>query len=143
MNQLDEATFYLYGSEKQGRVVSIFDLIGHKEPDQTKSLAYLFSQYRKFLLDFLKMPPLQQAIKQKIPGFSLGQIQHVVISAEMQTRNEKGKLDRADIIIRLNNAKGPLLAVIIEAKSLKVKVDAEALKKQIEEQYLIQDAFPR
>ena len=131
--------FRLYTDTKTDFRSSIFDLIsGEKETKQTKGLAYVFSQYNDFLFAFLEYENVKQTIFQKLhKNVDYPKITSIEISAERSTTDKK----RADIVIRIDSERKPLIAIIIEAKSIKANVNQQALAKQIE-YYLDEGQFP-
>jgi hypothetical protein len=121
--------FRLYTDNQTEYSSSIFDLInGDKETKQTKGFAYILSQYTNFLFTFLAYPPIAGIIKKKL-GHKLDKktITAIEVSAERITKDKK----RADIVIKLDSNKKPLIAIIIEAKSIKVNVNQQSLSNQI------------
>ncbi|MBN1969679.1 hypothetical protein JXM83_00085 [Candidatus Woesearchaeota archaeon] len=131
--------FRLYTDNRKEYNSSIFDLInGDKETKQTKGLAYILSQYTDFLFLLLEYKPIKEILKEKL-GFDFDKksLTAIEVSAERITIDKK----RADIVIKLDALKKPLIAIIIEAKSIKVNVNQQSLSKQILE-YLGDKTFP-
>lgn len=94
---------------------SLFDLIGKKEPDQTKSLGYVLahsSHVRYFLLE-------------KIIGAKRAKnlmACNCIVDCEFLLENDRNTNERADIVIRFPEHNE---IVIIEAKSLNAKTKAD------------------
>jgi hypothetical protein len=130
--------FYLYDdNSRKKRDASIFDLIeGDDEPQQTKGLAYIFSKYKKFLIDFLNIEKVKSKIQLKAKDFNIEKIDSIEVSAEKFSNTR----DRADIVIKLMGKNTVSLAIIIEAKSIKAKVNQNDLSDQIKNKYL-DDSF--
>jgi hypothetical protein len=133
--------FHLYDSEKRGFRASVFDLIsGDKEPKQTKALAYLFYHNGPLLVDFLNSPMLQGAVE-KAAGKRL--LAKNIAALEVSAEKFTSAGDRADIVITIDGKDGPLLALIIEAKSAgKGHVNTDSLEGQIKDRYLAPGKFP-
>lgn len=131
--------FRLYTDTKTDFKSSIFDLIsGEKETKQTKGLAYIFSQYNDFLFAFLESENVKQTISRRLQNnIDYKKLTSIEISAERPTTDKK----RADIVIRIDSERKPLVAIIIEAKSIKTNVNQQALAKQIKH-YLDEEQFP-
>lgn len=90
---------------------SLFDLIGHDEPAQTKCLGYLLAKSSKAMEAFLELlypnnPKVKKLLKYKW-----------VVNCELRQPTVGAKSVRADFIIRFYNGFNPELAIIIEAKS--------------------------
>lgn len=85
---------------------SFFDLIGHKEPDQTKSLGYLLAKSETAMKAFLSLLCDRKTKKQ------LCSCKWIV---DCEERNDQKK--RADIIVRFYDNYSPVQAFLIEAKS--------------------------
>jgi hypothetical protein len=131
--------FRLYTDNKTEYNSSIFDLInGDKETKQTKGFAYILSQYTDFLFTFLRYAPIADSIIEKLGSeLDIKTITAIEVSAERITTDKK----RADIVIKLDANKKPLIAIIIEAKSIKVNVNQQSLSNQIIG-YLEDNQFP-
>ncbi|HRP91075.1 MAG TPA: hypothetical protein PKX92_13670 [Edaphocola sp.] len=131
--------FRLYTDTKTDFQSSIFDLInGDKETKQTKGLAYVFSQYEHFLFSFLEFKPVKDKIKKCLNStIKYEDISSIEVSAERLTLNKR----RADIVIKIDTHKSPLIALIIEAKSIKTNVNQQSLAAQISN-YLDDQQFP-
>ena len=130
--------FYLYDDNSSKKYeASIFDLIeGDGEPKQTKGLAYIFSKYKEFLIDFLNIEKVKSEIQLKAKDFNIKKIDSIEVSAEKFSNTR----DRADIVIKLMGKNTVSLAIIIEAKSIKAKVNQNDLSDQIKYKYL-DDSF--
>jgi hypothetical protein len=86
---------------------NLFDLIGHKEPDQTKGLGLLLAKSDLYRNEFLKLV-----------GTSL-QYDQCIVDCELIFLNNFNLKCRADIVLRFyNTQKQPISAIIIEAKGL-------------------------
>jgi len=131
--------FRLYTNTLADFKSTIFDLIsGDKETKQTKGLAYIFSQYNEFLVDFLKFESVKNIISNKLhKNIDFNKISSIEVSAEKLTKDKK----RADIIIKIDSERRPLIAIVIEVKSIKTNVNQQALKKQISN-YLDEEQLP-
>jgi hypothetical protein len=137
-SQLMKKFFRLYTDNQSEYNSSIFDLIsGDKETKQTKGLAYIFSQYTDFLFDFLEYQPVLDTMLCHGCTINKKDITVIEISAERFTTDKK----RADIVIKIDSNKAPLIAIIIEAKSIKVNTNQQDLHKQIKG-YLEDNQFP-
>jgi hypothetical protein len=131
--------FYLYDDNSGKKYnASIFDLIsGNNEPKQTKGLACIFSKYKEFLTDFLNIEKVKSEIQLKVKDFSIKKIDSIEVSAEKFSITG----DRADIVIKLMGKNNVLFAIIIEAKSIKTKVNQRDLSNQIKNKYLEDNSF--
>lgn len=131
--------FRLYTDTKTDFQSSIFDLIsGEKETKQTKGLAYVFTQYESFLFSFLDFKPVKDGLKICLKSsIKFEEITSIEVSAERFTTDRK----RADIVIKIDSKKKPLIAIIIEAKSVKTNVNQQLLSSQILN-YLDDRQFP-
>lgn len=90
---------------------SLFDLIGKKEPDQTKSLGYVLAHSR----------PVMYLLMEKIIGTKRAKKLmdcNCIVVCEFPLENNR----RADIVIRYPEQNE---VIIIEAKSLKAKTEAD------------------
>jgi hypothetical protein len=127
--------FRLYNDNHLNYRSTIFDLIsGAKEPKQTKGLAFILSHENSFLLKFIKLQLIQNKLKTKL---NIRSITSVEISAEENSANKT----RADIIIKIDQANQPYIAIIIEAKSIIANVDTNEIQKQIRG-YLNKSSYP-
>ena len=97
---------------------SLFDLIGTKEPDQTKSLGYVLSRSENAMKLFLTRVVGK---KQKKHVKELMECD-CVVTCEQQLDSGQGTTDRADIVIRFPKYNE---IIIVEAKSLNAKTKAE------------------
>lgn len=133
-----ENAFYLYYPNEEGKrgksYDSIFDLIGHKEPDQTKALGYVLSKSDAAIKAFLNILEESSADAKKIICDNLGlrkrkdSINPRIVDCELVQRDGL-KSDRADIVIRFINSK---LAIFIEAKSAASSMGSEGACEQVE-----------
>lgn len=110
--QNEESSFFSDSSD------SIFDLVGHKEPDQTKSLGYVLSKSNTAMKSFLKLL-----------GINKKGIGERIVDCELTQQKEERKSDRADIVIRFPNDK---LAVFVEAKSASTSIGSRGASFQVE-----------
>lgn len=92
---------------------SVFDLIGHKEPDQTKGLGYLLSASHKAMRLFLSLlfPNEKNEVLSMLK-------KRCIVDCEMMQRTQKMQSVRADIVIRFYDKYTPYKAIVIEAKSV-------------------------
>lgn len=136
MKNMLAADFHLYsGKNNKGWSSSFFDLIsGDTETKQTKGLACLFAMQPELAIEFIKFFP--GAFDKLDFDPRPRSIKHVSVLAEMVSINGL-RVDIALVLTDRNNAEA---VVMIEAKSVKVKVGATEIKKQINE-YLEGD-FP-
>ena len=89
---------------------SFFDLIGHKEPDQTKGLGYVLAKSSlamRLFLELLGDKSLRRLLCQKW-----------VVDCELTQPIHNNKSLRADIFIRFFDGYKPTKAIIIEAKTI-------------------------
>ncbi len=93
---------------------SLFDLIGKKEPDQTKSLGYVLAHSR----------PVMYLLLEKIVGAGRAKklmAYNCIVDCEFLLESDRNTKERADIVIRFPEQNE---VIIIEAKSLKAKTEA-------------------
>lgn len=93
---------------------SLFDLIGKKEPDQTKSLGYVLAHSR----------PVMYLLLEKIVGTGRAKklmAYNCIVDCEFRLESDRNTNKRADIVIRFPEQNE---VIIIEAKSLKAKTEA-------------------
>ncbi|MCB1158880.1 MAG: hypothetical protein H7A25_15775 [Leptospiraceae bacterium] len=108
--------FRLYADNKAEAESSIFDLIdGDKETKQTKGLAYILKEYPELIKQLLNKPDINNFLSKQNSLLEWKKITLLDISAEKISSSKK----RADIVIKINNDNENLLAIIIEAKSIK------------------------
>lgn len=121
--------FKLYANGKAEYNSTIFDFIhGDKETKQTKSLAYILSQYEDFLFIFLEYAPIKAELERVLKSpLNRKAISSIEVSAERMTEGMK----RADVVIKIDVKRKPLVAIIVEAKSIKVSVNKSSLVSQI------------
>ena len=93
---------------------SVFDLIGNKEPDQTKGLGYLLSASHKAMQLFLSLlfPNEKNEVLCMLK-------KRWVVDCEMIQKTQKKQSVRADIVILFYDRYMPYKAIVIEAKSVK------------------------
>ena len=93
---------------------TLFDLIGEKEPDQTKGLGYLLSISPKAMELFMLLlfPNEKSEVKKMLK-------MRWVVDCEMIQRLKKHQSIRADIVIRFYDNYTPYKAIVVEAKSVK------------------------
>ena len=102
--------FRLYNKQN----CSIFDLIGEKEPDQTKGLGYLLSVSHKAMELFLLMlfPNEKRNVSNMLK-------MRWIVDCEMRQKTKAKQSVRADIVIRFYKGLVPYNAIVVEAKSVK------------------------
>jgi len=124
-----KTNFRLYTDTLADFKSTIFDLIsGEKETKQTKGLAYIFSQYNEFLFAFLKFESVKKSISKKLhKNIDFNKISLIEVSAEKLTIDKK----RADIVIKIDSERRPLIAIVIEAKSIKANVNQQDIENQM------------
>ena len=103
---------------------SIFDLIGHQEPDQTKALGFVLSKsdaaMRCFLYHCLKKT--KREVDDLLQGWR-------IVDCELIQQKDNNKSDRADIVIRFPVNR---YAIIIEAKSATASIGSLGATEQVE-----------
>lgn len=115
---------------------SIFDLMGDKEPDQTKGLGLILAESKtamRVLLRLLKLSTLSRKLS----------LCRWVVECESIANNSK---DRADIIIYFYKNNAPQYAIMIEAKSINSNVTSTAIVNQLtsySKHFLILNSFPK
>ena len=113
----------------------IFDLMGEKEPDQTKGLGLILAESQsamKALLQMLKLSTLSR----KILSYKW------VVECETIASNSK---DRADIIIYFYRNNTPQYVIMIEAKSINSNVPSSTIVSQLtsySKRFPILNTFP-
>lgn len=134
-----KCSFKLYEHKNSLHQSTVFDLVsGENETKQTKSLAYCFSNNELFLVAFLKHNKISEALKiNGIQPISKKNIMFAQIVAERFTSANK----RIDILIKLHLVDNIKVAIIIEAKSIKVKAHQELLIEQFQK-YISPDSLP-
>ncbi|NDY73082.1 hypothetical protein DO021_15475 [Desulfobacter hydrogenophilus] len=123
--------FRLYENGKAKFESSVFDMItGEKETKQTKGLAYLLKEYPSLIRDILKLNKIRNhsCFSKKRLKLRWKEINSIEVLAEKITKSG----NRVDIIIKINEKSAPLLAIIIEAKSIKSNIKYSAVIPQIE-----------
>ena len=114
--------FRLYSDAQLKYNSSVFDMISgdrNFETKQTKGLAYIFSQYPEFLLKFLESDVIFPLLKQTT-GLPKSEIKREISSIEVSAERISTTRNRADIVIKIDSKDKPLVAIIIEAKSIGV-----------------------
>lgn len=107
---------------------SFFDLIGHKEPDQTKSLGYLLAKSKFAMEAFLSLlcdkKLCNRKTKKQLCSYKW------IVNCEEQNDEKK----RADIIVRFYDEYTPKRAFLIEAKSATIysNTNSENARNQID-----------
>ena len=101
------------GSNNEVVGSSLFDLIGKKEPDQTKALGYVLARSKVAMEAFLSKVFEKESNRKKRVNELMQQ--DCIVDCELRLENEENNADRADIVIRFPN-KGTV--IIVEAKSL-------------------------
>lgn len=114
--------FRLYNGGKSDLESTVFDLInGDLETKQTKGLAFIFKMYPNLFFEFVRILDVSGKYKKlKLDATALD------VSAERFTRSGK----RIDILVKVDIADKPCLAMIIEAKSVRLGVNAVSVFKQ-------------
>lgn len=104
---------------------NLFDLIGDKEPDQTKGLGLLLAESRIAMQCFLE---LVGETKTEIKSLLK---KRWVVDCELRQSLTSNKSLRADIVIRFYDGFNPYKVYIIEAKSVNAKIDLDRVAFQI------------
>ena len=104
---------------------SLFDMVGHHEPDQTKSLGYILAKSVEAMKIFLSL--IQ--INNKQIAF-LTSLKWVVKCEEKIVPGSK-KSQRTDIVIRFYDNNVIKMIIIIEAKSIKARVNPQMIISQL------------
>ena len=102
---------------------SLFDLIGDKEPDQTKGLGLLLAESSIAMKGFLELvgeTEIKSLLKKRW-----------VVDCELRQSLSSNKSLRADIVIRFYDGFNPYKVYVIEAKSVSAKIDLESVASQI------------
>lgn len=96
---------------------SIFDLIGDKEPDQTKGLGYLLYYSPEAMKLFLNLvyPGDNEKIKDLLGA-------KCIIDCELTQKTGGNTSKRSDIVIRFFDGINPKEAIVVEAKSAKGRI---------------------
>ena len=94
---------------------SLFELIGKKEPDQTKALGYVLARSQLALRYFLLLIVPTKTIVTKLLK------DNYLVDCELMFKTDEGTFKRADIVIRFPNYK---YAILVEAKSLNAKTSS-------------------
>lgn len=106
---------------------SFFDLIGDKEPDQTKGLGYLLAKSSVAMELLLKLiSTLPKEIKELMK-------MRWVVDCELQQKQQNRQSLRADVVIRFYDKHSPYKAIVIEAKSAsKINLAIDSVFNQVE-----------
>ena len=115
--------YRLFTKNKEGEIIndsldSIFDLIGHKEPDQTKALGYVLAKSNASMKSFLK-----------ILGIKIKNVSPRIVDCELTQPKGSKESDRADIVVRFPNEKQ---AIFVEAKSASSSIGSTGASVQVE-----------
>lgn len=89
---------------------SFFDLIGHKEPDQTKGLGYVLAESSLAMKLFLQLLGDRRLVKLSS--------QKWVVDCELTQPTQNKQSLRADVFIRYYDGYKPTKAIVIEAKTV-------------------------
>ncbi len=114
---------------------SIFDLVGHKEPDQTKSLGFVLAKSDAAMAAFLKIivNKTKLDVDKKALSKLISEIKKKtgdrIVDCELKQRKGENKSYRADIIIRFPDRK---LAIFVEAKSASSSIGPKGAIIQVE-----------
>lgn len=106
---------------------SIFDLIGDKEPDQTKGLGYLLYYSPEAMNLFLNLvyPGEKKRIKDLLES-------KWIIDCELIQKTGDKTSKRSDIVIRFFDGINPKEAIVVEAKSVKGQIGNVGAITQVE-----------
>lgn len=115
--------YRLYTQNKEGEIIndsfdSIFDLIGQKEPDQTKALGYVLAKSNAAMKSFLK-----------IVGLKIKNVSPRIVDCELTQPKGLKESDRADIVVRFPDDKQ---AIFVEAKSASLSIGSTGASIQVE-----------
>ena len=102
---------------------SIFDLLDYTEPSQTKALGYLLAKSPLAMKNFLELLYPQKQVNNLI-------LLKWVVDCEYRRINKNTSTQRVDILIRFFDNYIPVLAIIVEAKSIGVGTSALAAAQQ-------------
>ena len=105
---------------------SLFDMVGHHEPDQTKTLGYILAKSVEAMKMFLS---LIQINKKQIAF--LTSLKWVVECEEKIVPGSK-KSQRTDIVIRFYDKNVIKMIIIIEAKSINARVNPQMIISQLQ-----------
>jgi len=106
---------------------SIFDLIGNKEPDQTKSLGYLLAKSPIAMKCFLQLMKFDAKEQKKL----LNSNYRYVVNCELPQKIGHNKSYRADIIIRFFEGFIPKKAIVVEAKTADAPIGNKHATEQV------------
>jgi len=127
-----EKFFRLYENGKAKYESSVFDMItGEKETKQTKGLAYILKEYPSLINDILKINEIRNHPFFSKERMSWKEISCIEVLAEKITKSG----NRVDIIIKIDKKNVPLVAIIIEAKSIKANIKYSEVIEQIEKYF--------
>ena len=107
---------------------SIFDLIDYTEPSQTKALGYLLAKSPLAMKSFLELLYSQKRVSYLI-------LLKWVVDCEYRRADKDVSSQRVDILIRFFDNYVPVLAILVEAKSIGVGTSALVAAQQAN-QYL-------
>ena len=102
---------------------NLFDLIGKTEPEQTKAFGYVLARSEFAMKSFLEL------VYTKIPKSSwMSAVKDLMkenycVDCELMLESDKGSKYRADIVVRFPQSQ---YAIIVEAKSMKIKASSKA-----------------
>lgn len=102
---------------------SLFELIGTTEPEQTKSFGYILARSEYAMKSFLEL--VYTKISKSERGKNVHDLmkENYSVDCELMLQSDKGSNDRADIVIRYPESQ---YAIIVEAKSMKIKASSKA-----------------
>lgn len=109
---------------------SLFDLIGKKEPDQTKSFGYVLARSEAVMESFLEV--IRKKTHENNPAFKRFRISEFMkddyyVDCELLLNTEESTKDRADIVIHFPHND---FVIVIEAKSLSATTTAKNAARQ-------------
>ena len=107
---------------------NLFNLIGDKEPDQTKGLGLVLSESKDAMKAFLDL--IRTTFPQGLTPHKLMQCKWIVDCELIQPLSNSNSY-RADIVIRFHDNHQPFYAVVIEAKSVNIDPDPHAAQQQL------------
>ena len=102
---------------------SLFELIGQTEPEQTKSFGYILARSEYAMKSFLEL--VYTKISKSERGKDVQDLmkENYCVDCELMLQTAKGSNERIDIIIRFPVSQ---YAIIVEAKSMKIKASSKA-----------------
>ena len=110
------AEYRLYGKPN----CSLFDLVGNKEPDQTKGLGLLLSESTEAMKSFLHV------IGKNYPADN-----ECIVDCELRQQRDNNLSYRADIVIRFYDNFTPKCAIVVEAKSVSANTTPQKAAEQL------------